>query len=65
MCHPDKEYLLAKDDDEFANQVIKLLQNAKLADNIAKNAYEVGEKYFSAKRFEDIVVNSIKKEFKL
>ena len=65
MCHPDKQYLLAKDDDEFANQVIKLLQNAKFADNIAKNAYEVGEKYFSAKRFEDIVVNSIKKEFKL
>ena len=65
MCHPDKQYLLAKDDDEFANQVIKLLQNAKLADNIAKNAYEVGEKYFSSKRFEDIVVNSIKKEFQL
>lgn len=65
MCHPDKQYLLAKDDDEFVNQVIKLLQNAKFADNIAKNAYEVGEKYFSTKRFEDIVVNSIKKEFQL
>lgn len=65
VCHPGKEYLLAKDDNEFAANVIKLLQYSNMADEIAKNAYQVGQEYFSAKCFEDIVVNSIKKEFQL
>lgn len=65
VCHPGKEYLLAKDDNEFATNVIKLLQYSNMADEIAKNAYQVGQEYFSAKCFEDIVVNSIKKEFQL
>lgn len=65
VCHPGKEYLLAKDDNEFAANVIKLLQYSNMADEIAKNAYQVGQEYFSARCFEDIVVNSIKKEFQL
>lgn len=65
MCHPGKEYLLAKDDNEFAANVIKLLQHSNMADKIAHNANQVGQEYFSAKCFEDIVVNSITKEFQL
>lgn len=63
LCRPSREYLLAKDDEEFALNVIKLLQNPKLAKNIAYNAYQVGIDNFSADRFEKIVEDSIKKEF--
>lgn len=63
LCHPNVEYLLAENDDEFVSNVIRLLQSPNLARSIAYNAYKVGINNFSADRFENIVVNSIKKNF--
>lgn len=65
ICKPNVDYLRANNDQEFAYSIISLLKSIDLSKKIAHNALDKGINNFSSKRFEDIVVNSIRKEFKL
>lgn len=60
ICSKGEHYLLAKTDEEFASNVIRLLKSVNMANTIAQDAYEVGNSYFSQERFCEIVKNSIK-----
>ena len=59
VCRAGSEYLLANNDDEFAANVVHLLQSPEEATGIAHRAYAVGQKNFSRQRFMQIVVDAI------
>lgn len=63
LCRDGEEFMLAKDDNEFASKIIMLLKNPLLAKTIAHNAYKVGKENFSVECFENIVVKAIKDKF--
>ena len=63
VCKPNVDYLEADDDQEFADNIISLLKSIDVSKKLAHNALKKGIDNFSSKRFEDIVVNSITKEF--
>ena len=57
----DKHYMLAKTDQEFADSVIELLTNREKANEMTREAYTIGESYFSERKFVEIVKDAINK----
>lgn len=61
ICKADEDYMLATNEDEFVEKIVKLLSSVELSTKIAGNAYKVGNENFSQKRFVEIVKNTILK----
>ena len=59
ICSEGQHYLLAKTDEQFAKNVVVLLESINLSNTIAKAAYEVGNTFFSHERFCKIVKDAI------
>lgn len=55
----DTDYILAKDDEEFADGVIKLLRDINKGNQLAQNAYNKYQKYWSQEQFIDIVKTTV------
>ena len=59
ICKDGVHYMLANNDDEFANKTIELLSLPLKAKEIADNGYDVANKYYSQERFFEIVKETI------
>ncbi len=59
VCRDGEDYMLANDDDEFIRKTLTLLTSLSSAREMAHRGYDIGEKWFSQKRFVDIVKNAI------
>lgn len=59
LCKNGTHYLLARNNMEFAKNVIDLLKSVTMAKSIAKAAYNVGKKNFSQDSFMNIVKSEI------
>lgn len=55
----NQHYLLANNDQEFANQVVSVLSSLDKANVMAHNAYEIGKSHFSKNYFFDVVKKSV------
>lgn len=55
----NRHYLLANNDQEFADQVVKVLSSVDEAALMARNALKIGEIHFSKNRFYEIVRESV------
>lgn len=55
----EEDFLLAKNDEEFANKILNLVMNVDSCNKLAKSARQKIELYFSKNKFIDIVVNAI------
>ena len=60
ICLEGEHYLLANSDEQFAKNVIALLESVSISNTIAQAAYEVGKTNFSHERFCEIVKETIK-----
>lgn len=59
ICQDGVHYMLANDDEEFANKTIELLASASKSKEIAENGYKIANRHFSQERFMEIVKESI------
>lgn len=57
-----QDYLLANNDEEFAQCTVSLLQNPEYGAKLAQNALDHAQKYFSQDSFNQIVKNNICKQ---
>lgn len=57
----NQDYLVCKNDDEFANSIIDVLENEQKNHTIGNNGYQKVSKYFSKDRFFNIVASSFNK----
>lgn len=55
----NRHYLLASNDQEFADQVVKVFSSLAAAALMARNALKIGEIHFSKNRFYEIVRESV------
>lgn len=55
----NKHYLLANNDQEFADRVVCALSSLDKANVMAHNAYEIGKSHFSKNSFFDVVKRSV------
>jgi spore maturation protein CgeB len=55
-----QDFILAKDDFSFAQQIVELVNDVKLCNQIAQSAKTKIDKYFSNEKFIEIVINTIK-----
>lgn len=58
--HAGRHYLLANSDQEFADNVVRVLSDMDKANNMAREAYEIGKANFSKDSFYDVVKKSIR-----
>lgn len=61
ICQDGEHYLLARNDEEFADKTVELLSSLSLSTEMAKNGYAVFQKHFSKERFFEIVKETIEK----
>ena len=54
-----EDYLLAKTDEEFANNILTLVDDVELCNKIATSAKNKIEKYYSQHKFNEIVKKSV------
>lgn len=59
ICKAEKDYMLAANDEDFAEKILKLLSSIELSTQMAENAYKVGDENFSQRRFIEIVKNTV------
>lgn len=55
-----QDFILAKDDSSFAQQIVELVNDVQSCNLIAQSAKTKIDEYFSNKKFIDIVINTIK-----
>ena len=60
LCSDGIHYFLAKDDEEFVINGIRLLKSIDESRQISHNATQVASNYFSSERFIDIVTQTVK-----
>lgn len=56
-----KDYLLSNNDNEFVDNIVRILNNETLNHNLAKNALDVINKYYTKEEFEKIVLRILNK----
>ena len=59
VCQDGVHYMLANNDQEFAEKTIELLSSASKRKEMANNGYLIASKHFSQERFMEIVKESI------
>lgn len=59
ICQDGVHYMLANDDEEFANKTIELLSSVSKQKEMAKNGFFIASQHFSQERFIEIVKESI------
>ena len=59
ICSEGVHYLLARTDEQFAKNIIVLLESANMATKMAQAAYEIGDTFFSQERFCKILSETI------
>ena len=59
ICKDGEHYLLARDDKEFADRIIELLSSVDKSRQLAHNALQAGNEYFSQQGFMKIVKDTI------
>ena len=60
ICRDGEHFMLAKNDEEFANKTIELLSSFSRSVEMAKKGYEIAKKNYSQERFFEIVKQSLK-----
>lgn len=60
ICRDGEHFMLAKNDEEFANKTIELLSSFSKSLEMAKKGYEIAKKNYSKERFYEIVKQSLK-----
>lgn len=55
----NRHYLLANNDQEFADHIVNVLSDIDKANSMAQKAYEIGKSHFSKEGFFDVVKESI------
>lgn len=63
IARDNEHYLLAKSDAEFADKTTELLLSVSKSNELAKQGYELAQKWFSKDRFISIVEETIKIKF--
>ena len=61
VCQDGEDYMLANDDEDFIRKTIALLSSPATSREMAHRGFDIGEKWFSQRRFMDIVKNAILK----
>lgn len=59
ICRDGEHYMLANNDEEFANKTIELLSSISKSKEIARNGYSIAQKNYSLERFCKIVKEAI------
>lgn len=59
ICRDGEHFMLAKNDEEFANKTIELLSSLSMSTEMAKKGYEVAKKNYSQESFFEIVKESL------
>lgn len=64
IAEDNVHYCLAKDDEEFVNKTVDLLQNTQKANEMANKAYELAKNNYSQEKFIEIVKETIETKLK-
>lgn len=59
ICQNKEHYMLAKNDEEFADKTIELLFSLSTSQKMARKGYEIAQMFFSQERFCEIVKKSL------
>lgn len=59
IAKENEHYLLAKNDEDFANKTVELLLDTEKSNTMANKAYELAKNNFSQEKFMDIVKETI------
>lgn len=60
ICRDGEHFMLAKNDEGFANKTIELLSSLSMSTEMAKKGYEIAKRNYSQESFFEIVEESIK-----